>query len=101
MFCPELGTAQTPPVHLLVKEHTQPKFFLPRPVPFAIKDALARELEHLEDEDEGALTKVEFSHWATPIVPVPKKDRAFRMCGDFKVTVNPALEVDQQPIPKP
>ena len=99
VFRPELGTSQTPPVHLSVKEHSQPKFFRPRPVPFAIKDALARELEHLEDV--GVLTKVEFSRWATPIVPVPKKDGTFRICGDFKVTVNPALEVDQHPIPKP
>ena len=68
-------------------------------MPFAIKDALARELEHLEDE--GVLTKVEFRRWATTIVPVPKKDGTFRICGDFKVTVNPASEVDQHPIPKP
>ena len=44
---------------------------------------------------------MEFSRWATPIVPVPKKDGTLCICGDFKVTVNPALEVDQQPIPKP
>ena len=44
---------------------------------------------------------MEFSCWATPIVPVPKKDGTFRICGDFKVTVSPALEVDQHPIPKP
>ena len=56
-------------------------------------------LEHLEDE--GVLTEVKFSRWATPIVLVPKKDGTFSICGDFKVTVNPALEVDQHPIPKP
>ena len=82
-----------------MKEHAQPKFFRPRLVPFVIKDALARVLEHLEDE--GVLTKVEFSCWATPIVPFPKKDGTFLICGNFKVTVNPALEVDQHPIPKP
>ena len=45
------------------------RFFQPRPVPLVAKDALARELERLEDE--GVLTKVEFSHWVTMIVPVP------------------------------
>ena len=55
VFSPELRTAQTPPIHLSVKEHTQPKFLQPRPVPFAIKDALARELERWED----VLTMVE------------------------------------------
>ena len=99
VFSPELGTAQTPPVHLLMNEHAQLKFFRPRLVPFVIKDALARSLEHVEDED--VLTKVEFSCWATPIVPFPKKDGTFLICGNFKVTVNPALEVDQHPIPKP
>ena len=41
VFREELGTARTPAVHLTLKEHAQPKFFRPRPVPFAIKDALA------------------------------------------------------------
>ena len=60
---------------------------------------MARELERLEGE--SAVTKVKFGCWATPIVPVPKKDGTFRICGDFKVTLNPALEVDQHPLPKP
>ena len=41
------------------------------------------------------------SDWATPIVPVPKKDGTFRICGDYWFTVIPALEVDQYPLPKP
>ena len=90
----------TDPTSSPVGEGTRPaEVCRPRPVPFVVKDALARELERLEDE--GVLIKVEFSCWATPIVPVPKKDGTFHICGDFRVTVNSALEVDQHPIPKP
>ena len=35
-----------------------------------------------------------------PIVAVPKQDGKFRICGDYKVTVNAALDIDQYPLPK-
>ena len=52
-------------------------------------------------EAEGILEKVSHSNEAAPIVAVPKKDSTFRICGEYKVTVNQALDVDQYPLPKP
>ena len=52
-------------------------------------------------EGEGILERVAYSQWAAPIVSVPKPEGAIRICGDYKVTINPQLEVDQYPLPKP
>ena len=68
-------------------------------MPFTIKDAIGQELNHLEKQ--GILEKITHSDWAAPIVAVPKKDGKFHICGDYKVTVNQVLSVDQYPLPKP
>ena len=83
---------------LTLKENAQPKFCKARPVPYALKERVEKELERLESE--GIIQKVDHSDWATPIVAVPKGDNSVRICGDYKVTVNPQLEVDQYPLPK-
>ena len=59
---------------------------------------MEEELRRLQNE--GILTKVEWSEWATPIVPVPKKDGSVRLCGDYKITVNPELQAEQYPLPR-
>ena len=76
-----------------------PVFKKPWPVPFALKEAVGKELDRLEAQ--GIITKVNHSEWAAPIVVVPKGDGQLRICGDYKVTINPVLAVDQYPLPKP
>ncbi len=99
IFQDELGTIKDHQATLRVRQDAVPKFFKPRPVPFATKDAIGAGLDRLEAD--GIIEKVSHSEWASPNVPVPKKDGRFRICGDYKVTVNPALDVDQYPLPKP
>ena len=85
--------------NLYLKPNCQPKFVKARPVPFAIKPAVDRELDRLEQE--GIIEKVTHSEWASPVVAVPKHGGHLRLCGDYKVTLNSALKVDQYPLPKP
>ena len=84
---------------LSVKPECKPRFHKARPVPFALKPAIERELDRLEEA--GIIQKVAHSLWAAPVVPVPKGDGQIRLCGDYKVTINPELEIDQYPLPKP
>ena len=75
---------------LYVKESVKPVFCKPRPVPFALQQGVEEELNRLENV--GIIQPVRSSSWATPIVPVPKKNGDIRICGDFKVTINPVLD---------
>ena len=97
VFRPELGTLRGIQAKLEVKPDARPRFHKPRSVPYAIKGAIERDLERLEKI--GVLEKVKYSDWAAPIVPVPKSDGGIRICGDYKVTINPQLEVHQYPVP--
>ena len=67
-----------------------------RPVPYSVRKKVEDELNRLQEL--GIISPVSWSEWATPIVVVPKQDGAIRLCGDFKVSVNPALKIDMYPL---
>ncbi len=99
LFREELGTLKGVQVKLTLKPGATPKFFRPRAVPYALREAVEKDLARLEQL--GVIEKVNYSDWGAPIVPVPKADHSVRICGDYKVTINPVLQVDQFPLPKP
>ena len=98
VFAMGLGTICPFKASLSTTPDARPKFQKARPVPYSQRAEVEAELER--PESQGVLEKVRYSKWATPVV-VPKKDGQTRLCGDYKVTVNPVLEVDQYPLPKP
>jgi len=85
-------------VHLTLKPDAQPKFCKSQLLLFSIKPVVEQDLER--QVHNGMLQRVEYSEWATPIVVVPKPSKANRICGDFSVTVNPHLKMNQYPIPR-
>lgn len=82
---------------LHMKADSTPKFFKARRVPFPLLQPVERELDRLVHD--GILVKVDTSDWATPIVPVPKSQGEVRICGDYKITVNTGLLIDEYPLP--
>ena len=72
VFRYELGALKGIEATVTVKESTIPRFHKARPVLFAPKDKVERQLQ--QQVQEGELVPVDRSDWATPIVVVHKKD---------------------------
>ena len=98
VFTDGIGTLKEQKANLKVKENCQPRFHKARQVPYALRPKVEAELRRLEEE--GILSKVKYSEWATPIVPVMKRNGSVRICGDFKVSINPVLLAEQYPLPR-
>ncbi|XP_061191727.1 uncharacterized protein K02A2.6-like [Saccostrea echinata] len=83
---------------LYLEDNAQPKFCKARPVPYSLKPKVEEELKRLEKE--GIIKSVIHSKWASPVVPVVKKNGQVRLCGDYKVTITPVMKVDQYRLPR-
>ncbi|XP_033760675.1 uncharacterized protein LOC117342589 [Pecten maximus] len=83
---------------ITLEENAQPKFHKARLVPYTLKPKVEAELQRLEQQ--GIIIPVNHSKWAAPIVPVVKKSGQVRVCGDYKVTLNPVMKVEQYPLPR-
>ncbi len=80
-----------------VRQNATPIFQKARPVPYALREVVEKELDRLEKP--GIISKMDRSDWAAPIVVVPKSDKSSRICGDYKVTINQNLEEETYPLP--
>ena len=65
---------------------------------FILHEKVAVELQRLESL--GVVSPVKVSKWATPIVPILKKNGTVHVCRDYKVSANKALLTEEYPLPK-
>lgn len=93
-----MGTVQRVKAKIYIDSQEKQRYFKSRSPPFALNEKIEHELDR--SVCEGTVTPVEFSEWATPIVPIEKSDKAVCICGDYKVTVNRVSKLDIYPIPK-
>ena len=98
VFEPGLGELKNVKVRLDVDRTVHPKFFKPKPLPFALRDKVDKQLK--KEIEMGVLEPVANPDWGAPIVPVLKSDGSVRICGNFKLTANKAVRVDKYPLPR-
>lgn len=93
VFAEELGTIKDFKAQIHLKENSEPKFFPARRVPFPLQKRVEFELARLVNE--GVLEEIDVVdtpvEWSTPTVNIEKPNGSIRICGDFRVTLNPSL----------
>ena len=77
LFGEGLGTLQGTKAKTHVDPTATPIFHKARPVPYALREKIEQDLERLEKA--GTIEPVQYSEWATPIVPVMKSDGTVRV----------------------
>ncbi|XP_026327853.1 uncharacterized protein K02A2.6-like [Hyposmocoma kahamanoa] len=97
LFSDKLGTFNKYKIKLLLKDNAKPVFCKARPVAFALRDKVNHEIDRLVRL--GIIEPVEHSEYASPIVPVLKKNGSVRLCADYSRTINKQLQVEKYPLP--
>ena len=99
IFQEGLGTLKGYEAKIEVDPEATPRFCKARTLPYSMRHRVEEELNRLVTE--GTLEPVDYSDWAAPIVAVVKSDqKSVRVCGDFRMTVNPVSKLNRYPIPK-
>lgn len=84
-------------VVLVLKDGTTKVFCRHRTVLLALIESVEKELHSLVKT--GFLLIVQHSDWVTPCVVVPKENTKVRLCGHYKVTLNPNIKTHHYPSP--
>ena len=99
VFQDKLGSFQGRQAKIEVDPEATPRFCKARTLPYAMRAKVEEKIDRLVSD--GILEPVEYADWAPPVVAVLKSDRkSIRLCGDFRMTVNPVAKLHRHPIPR-
>lgn len=79
-----------------IHTNANPIFSSARRVSYALEPKISHEIDRLEK-----LEKIQNSECASLTVNVVKKDGLIKICGDYKITINLALNAELYPLPTP
>ena len=68
VFKDKLGAIKGMEAKILVQAEANPRYYRPRPVPYALRHKVDAALEKMEKT--GVIERMEHSHWVAPILPI-------------------------------
>ena len=100
VFSPGIGKAKSHTATLTLKPDAKPKFCKARPVPYALVNKVGQELDNLEKQ--GILSNIKGATFRMGYTCSPRSKTSgdVRLCGVFKITLNPELQAEQYTLPR-
>lgn len=98
LFEPGLGKLEGVKAKIHVNEGALPIYQKVHPIPFIERELVDVELNRLDNL--RVIEPVQFSEWASQIVPVRKSNGKMGLCVNYETTVNKVSKLDRHPLPK-
>ena len=97
LFTGEIGKLKDTKIKLHINDKVSPVAQTERCIPFALREKVQKEIEHLEQQDIIEDITSEATPWLSQLVIVPKSDGGLRLCINMR-NANTAIERTRFPI---
>ena len=97
MFSNATGLFHDVTLHFEYDKSVSPEFYKHQSPALSMRRCIESEVDNLQTAN--IIKKVTHAEWAAPVMPVVKKLGSIRLCGDYKLTANKAVELDRYPLP--
>lgn len=84
-------------VNIELKPGAIPRFLKAAVPPYALRPKIEEKFKEMVEN--GIVKPVDYSDWGTQLVVVPKNSGDIRICGNYKITLNPQILNNCHPIP--